>query len=251
MAETLNPILDLLGPYQKQVLTFITLMGALRLLAKPISGWLQGLFTKLVLFVQGTPQTDDDAWVERILSSKVYRVLAFLVDWGASIKLPSSDSVKQLATEGTEEKASSPGPLSVWILAGILVLGAGCRGPTAVVDVAPGADPIVVHAEWLAENGAIALDQFLAWERAHQASVSDAIHSAADAIRDTAPGQLRELRRLTKQYKADKTAANGSRVRAATLGLLAVVNLTRAHLGLPAIEPPPDIPALPVGGTLP
>lgn len=129
---------------------------------------------------------------------------------------------------------------SALMLAALIALPvwSGCRH---VVQVAPGADPIVVVAEWTAENAALALDEFLAWERAHEATLAEttpALHAAAEAVRASAPDQLRELRRLTRAYKRDKTDAAGGAVRAATHALLGIANAVRGHMGLPALAPP-------------
>lgn len=83
-------------PWIAGVLTWVLM---LRLVAKPVSGWLQGLATKALLYVQGTPETDDDAWIENILKSKAYRVVAFLVDWTTSIKMPTSASIAKVVTD--------------------------------------------------------------------------------------------------------------------------------------------------------
>lgn len=94
--QDIQPIIDALQDKLPWLAALTTAMGILRLASKPVSSLLQSFFTKLLLYVQGTPQTDDDAWVENILASKGYRAFAFIVDWILSIKLPTSDSVKKV-----------------------------------------------------------------------------------------------------------------------------------------------------------
>ena len=91
----LQPLLDLLGGQGKPLITLIAWIGALRLVAKPVSAVIQGFFTKLVAKAIETPEADDDAAIARLLSCWPYRILAFLVDWGASIKLPTTQSLKK------------------------------------------------------------------------------------------------------------------------------------------------------------
>jgi hypothetical protein len=115
----------------------------------------------------------------------------------------------------------------------------GCAG--GPVQVKEGSDPLVVYAEWTAENAANTIDTFLEWERKNEARLkrtNPAIHAAANNLRDSATGEIRNLRNLTKQYKADRNDANGSSVRAATNALLALVNSIRGHMGLGPVTPP-------------
>jgi hypothetical protein len=107
-------------PWADEALMFI---GFARLLAKPISAWLQGLFSKLLAFVERTPETDDDEWLRRVLASVPYRVLSFVVDLLLSVKLPTSETVTKAAT-------ARPIPVPLVLLVGLLGLGlVGCGTP--------------------------------------------------------------------------------------------------------------------------
>lgn len=118
----IQPIIDALQDKLPWLAALTTVMGILRLIAKPLSALVQSFFTKLLLYVQGTPETDDDAWVERILASKWYRAFAFVVDWVLSIKLPTSASVQKVM----ENPPISP-PLTLLLLCGLLSFGVvGC-----------------------------------------------------------------------------------------------------------------------------
>lgn len=247
----LQPLLDLLGGKGAWIGTVIVWMGALRLVAKFFSGWLQGVFTKGLQGVVDSIETDDDALAARILASLWYRALAFVIDLLTSIKLPSSQSLRDLQaakdkTKGTNATDAGGGMFGRLLLIVALGLGAltltGCVNgdkPFGFIEVQAGADPMVVHAEWLAENGANAVDQFLLWERNNEATLlaeNPAIHATADAVRDSAPDQLLELRRATRQYKADKSDVNKGKVQAATNAVLAIVNAVRAQQKLPPIQ---------------
>jgi hypothetical protein len=124
------------------------------------------------------------------------------------------------------------------------------------VQVKAGSDPLVVNAEWLAENGANSLDQFLAFERQNEAALRGKFpqaHGMADLIRDDVveikPGQfvpasILKLRTLTKMYQADKSALNGDRVAAASKALLSLVNEVRGYMGVPALTFPAAHPSV-------
>lgn len=93
MFEEFKPLLTLLGGDHGWIATIIVWIGALRLAAKPFSVALLGLFNRAVKFVQESPEQDDDAFLGRLIASRWYRVLAFFVDYLASIKLPTTTSL--------------------------------------------------------------------------------------------------------------------------------------------------------------
>jgi hypothetical protein len=141
--------------------------------------------------------------------------------------------------------------MSFGLVAGSVV---GCR--SAPVQVQAGSDPLVVNAEWLAENATASLDQFLAFERANEAVLSakfpDA-HGLADLIRDDVvlnekgqivPASVFKLRNVTKQYQSDKSAANGDAVQAASNALFTLINDVRFYMGLPPIVYPAANPTV-------
>lgn len=95
----IQPIIDWLQKDYPWIATVVVVMGFARLLAKPISGWLQGVFSKLAAFVERTPETDDNEWLHKVLASVSYRMFAFLVDLILSVKLPTSDSLNKAIDE--------------------------------------------------------------------------------------------------------------------------------------------------------
>lgn len=89
----MNEILEILKPYlgeniAQNAVSLFAIMGALRVVFKLVSGKLQTMMTALVNRVRETEDTSDDHLVDRIVHSTWYRVVAFLVDYFASVKLP-------------------------------------------------------------------------------------------------------------------------------------------------------------------
>ena len=62
-------------------LQIITIMGSLRALMKPIVEICR-------IYVKYTPKIEDDSKLEKVINSKYYKMAAFVLDWGGSIKLP-------------------------------------------------------------------------------------------------------------------------------------------------------------------
>lgn len=63
------------------LLAVISIIGMLRLVVKPVMTIIQKI-------VKETPSKKDDAWLEKLLKSKGYRIFRFILDLVASIKLP-------------------------------------------------------------------------------------------------------------------------------------------------------------------
>lgn len=124
----LQPILDwIMGKWP----WLAGVMATARIFAKPISGILQSGLTKLALYALATPEQDDDAWVEKVVTNKFYRFTAFLLDWILSIKLPTQSSLAAvLAAEAENTKPAPPTipPISMWLLCAALLCG-GCVTP--------------------------------------------------------------------------------------------------------------------------
>ena len=95
MLQTLQPLLDALQGDQGWLLQLSAWMVAFRTIFKPFSAQLQAFLDRAVLWVQASPETDDDLLLERLLASRAYRFLAFLLDFFASIKLPSRAALKK------------------------------------------------------------------------------------------------------------------------------------------------------------
>ena len=64
-------------------------IGVLRAINKP-------LFALLRSYVLATPSVSDDAVLDGVEQSKVYKAISFVLDWSASIKLPPKPVVPVL-----------------------------------------------------------------------------------------------------------------------------------------------------------
>lgn len=73
-------LLDLITKYPAIASVFIVI-GILRAVFKP-------LMTLLEKYVEATPNESDNELLQKILSSKVYAAIQYLLDYTASIKLP-------------------------------------------------------------------------------------------------------------------------------------------------------------------
>lgn len=62
--------------------TVIAILGAFRLVAKPIT-------TAIEIYVKNTPSTNDDAVLDRVQHSLPWKILFWLLDYTASIKVGS------------------------------------------------------------------------------------------------------------------------------------------------------------------
>lgn len=73
-------IIELAQKYPAAV-AVLTAIGVLRAVFKPI-------MTVLDKFVESTPSASDDALLGKLKESKIYKGIAWFVDYTASIKLP-------------------------------------------------------------------------------------------------------------------------------------------------------------------
>lgn len=84
-------------------------------------------------------------------------------------------------------------------------------GMIGCAAIAPGNDALVVNAERTTQIAVDTIDAFLLLEyqnRAAYAAISPDIRTAADYMRDNAPGWIKSARNVTKVYKANRTPEN-------------------------------------------
>jgi hypothetical protein len=196
----IQPIIDWVQAKYPWAATLVMVMGFARLLAKPISGWLQGMFSKLAAFVERTPETDDDEWLRRVLASVPYRVLAFIVDLILSVKLPTSDTVEVALVKAAEERRGLNVPLV--LLVGLMGL-AGCTLPFAdqVITVKQVGDEISAEYSSLWKRGLITPEQDARAEQIHaeyraaMAALALALETAAQTgDQSSVPAKLRAVK---------------------------------------------------------
>ena len=81
LTQVLLPLIEAAGGKYGAVLQAVAIMGSLRVLMKPLQELARA-------YVNITPNTKDNAWLEGVISSKLYKGIVWLVDLGASVKLP-------------------------------------------------------------------------------------------------------------------------------------------------------------------
>lgn len=125
----------------------------------------------------------------------------------------TSEQVKASRTKKTNGTNKPPAGLAGLLLAlvsvGVLWMATGC---VLFPKARPGADPLVVQAEALAESSKDSLDAFLKWELRNRAIVGEDVTAAADLVREFAPTYIRELRAATKQYKEFRSQDNADQI---------------------------------------
>ena len=79
--ELVRPLIEAYAGKLGGLVQIISIIGTLRLLIKPA----MSLIEAVVLI---TPSKKDDKLPEEIRQSKAYKIVVFVLDWMASIKLP-------------------------------------------------------------------------------------------------------------------------------------------------------------------
>jgi hypothetical protein len=83
----IQPLLDLLGAKHGWVAAAVAWIGALRLALKPFGAGVARFVAAAVEFCR-VAGPGEVSWMDRVMHSVPYRMLAFLVDYVASVKLP-------------------------------------------------------------------------------------------------------------------------------------------------------------------
>lgn len=77
----LKPIVEAYSGQLGGAIQIITIIGSLRLLIKPLMGLIEA-------YVSITPSKKDDLLPAKIKENKTYKMVVYLLDWLASLKLP-------------------------------------------------------------------------------------------------------------------------------------------------------------------
>lgn len=77
----LQPLLEGAAGKYGIVAQILMVIGALRVVFKPVMSLIQAV-------VKVTPSEQDDSLLNKILESKAYIAISYILDWSASIKLP-------------------------------------------------------------------------------------------------------------------------------------------------------------------
>lgn len=106
MNELVTQLTALLGGQQGWIPAVAGWVTASRVFFKTFNSVLvQPVFNKAIAIIAESPDKDDDAILYALLSSKLYRAFAFIVDLAASIKLPN---VKTVFSEPTTDISPVP-----------------------------------------------------------------------------------------------------------------------------------------------
>lgn len=81
MLEYLLPLAQSLLEQHPLPMALLSVIGGLRLIMKP-------LFSLLQAITQATPSPRDNEMLAKVMDSKIYKGLAFVLDWFGSVKLP-------------------------------------------------------------------------------------------------------------------------------------------------------------------
>lgn len=73
-------LVDLVTKYPLAA-TIVGVIGVLRLVFKPVMSAARSI-------VEATPSQKDNEFLDKLEASKIYKAVAYVVDWFASIKLP-------------------------------------------------------------------------------------------------------------------------------------------------------------------
>ena len=101
---------------------------------------------------------------------------------------------------------------------------AGCE-----TTVAPGADPVVVHAEQSLAVARHALDTFVQYDHAHRASVPREVHAFAESVRKEAPAKFRAATAILDAYQANRSPENKATLETYVAALLALAEQANAR----------------------
>lgn len=77
----LAPIIIGFGESYPIIFTIVFFMGAIRLFMKPIMGAIE-------IYTAKTPTKSDDEFVAKIKNNIIYKIVSYVLDWAASIKIP-------------------------------------------------------------------------------------------------------------------------------------------------------------------
>ena len=204
MIELLQPFIDAMQGEQGIVLQISAWMVALRTGFKPFSARLQLYLERIVSYVHETPETDDDKLLQRVLSSRAYRVLAFAIDFLASIKLPRA---------AVPSTPSTPSILAPLLIAALFATGCGTLDPAGPYD----GDQILFRADQSISATYDTLHVFVSWEYLHRDTLAKwpEIRQAADYVRAHAEDWVNAATYAREQYAVYRSPETRSSLTAA------------------------------------
>lgn len=82
MEEVITSAIIAIATKYPVALTIIAVIGTLRVINKPA-------FALARAYTQSTESKSDDEFLDQVEQSKVYKTISFVLDWTASVKLPT------------------------------------------------------------------------------------------------------------------------------------------------------------------
>ena len=116
--------------------------------------------------------------------------------------------------------------LALALIAFALIFTPGCVLPK---HVAPGADPLVVQAEQLAKDAPAVINDFIMFVDRNAAVLPKDVIAAADLAATSTPTYIRDLRKVTKAYKASRTPENKTAVQTKIDALRLLLEMVREY----------------------
>jgi hypothetical protein len=96
-------------------------------------------------------------------------------------------------------------------------------------QIKPGADPLVVQAEALAENAGESMNAFVQWEFRNRDGVGSDVTASADLVREFGPTYIRQLKQATRTYKSTRKSEAKSDLQAAVNTLQSLLDQAREY----------------------
>lgn len=88
--ELVKPLIELYGGKAPFFVKFVAFVGTARLIVKPVVKALQSI-------VDVTPTVKDDEWLAKVMKSKAYVIVMFVMDYIFSVKLPDPAKIEKAA----------------------------------------------------------------------------------------------------------------------------------------------------------
>jgi hypothetical protein len=110
--ETFKPLLELLAGKGTIVTTLLAWTAALSVLLSPFAVWIRNKLADAMNAAAASSSLDDDVYLTRLFSNKVYRFTAFLLNF-ANVRLPTLTELEraiELQKEAKATEAAIKGP---------------------------------------------------------------------------------------------------------------------------------------------
>jgi hypothetical protein len=211
--------------------TVLAIMGFLRFIFKPLCAALHA-------YVLSTPDQEDDAVYQRVMSSAWLRWAVVLLDWLGSIKVVPNRTQR---TNGTDGGPTMPGGIALLLAAAIaLPAFTGCARLAA--DGVYSGDKALYAAERATVGAYDAMHAFVNWEYKNRALLVEhpEITKAADEVRLNAQRWLDQVIVLRDVYKSSPSPENRTRMQLAVATLRGALEAAAVYMATPLESRKPE-----------